>query len=1024
MKRKGTKVAIALSALFLLGGPLFLTACGPTDNPGPVGPIYGDGDVLNFDVELSSTKSISVGEYINVVATVTEVEQGATNVVGEFIYESEDPSIADVDSNGRITGVKAGTTTISVICDNFGGEESNRTKTIQVTVSGDASNATGAFNYSGASYEEKLDILGKLEDYALNNNLTGITLFENGGYVMYADRIQKGTEQYISGYGFGIVSEGTITAPNKNYEADGTENYYHSYGGVTNSQRYNYLDDTGSESADLYGYVANSYYGTRMNSTKDGYEWYPALAKTFPNTDPYYSSLNLNDTQLNRPVALNKDSSTGLATQFRIYFKTGYDYADGKETLSGKEVAGDGFAYHTSTSSNYYDDYDGRPVSIMDYVTPYMLLLNQGIGLARSTDMISDSSDGTLKGARSFYNATATNTDLTSESVQNQFFNLVGIDVGLDDDPSSLDAPCITFTLNRPLSEFSAMYSLSSTLVSPIPLDFIIDIATKGETNGEKIVSGMKDSYGVSNSVNNTTPVDNLLSAGPYILERSSAQEAVYSRNADFVTKFETGRYNIEGLVLHYLPSMGTNSNSAFLEFLDDNLDAASIPKDYINQYRGDTRTTVTQGDSTFKLNVNSCTQEEWNAIFGPNGSNPNGGLNYTIEPLMSNDKFVQALSYAIDRETFAANRGNVPSQDYFADAYMWEPEQGYSYNDTPQHLANLADRSPSTYGYNLDVAVSLMDQAIQEEINKGTYDGMQDSATIEISWMNTTDARDFGDEILTYWREAFELTDAARAGFNLVFTQDNGATDYQQVYTKMRQGQFDIGFGSISGMNLDPLGFMEVLKSNNEAGFTLNYSGDTSVISNTTPIYYDGKKWSYDALWEAANNGAIIGSDTKLVENPVSITQTGSERTDWLGTPSMQLALRYQKNVNAAGAQIRLATNDEEQVTISGNYSHRNDSGETETVNVTFNLNLAKYGQVNGGDSTSDFEDGESELNTIDIYIPLTLTTEMTYLDYEVNLTDLTNVVVYVNLYTTIEGMTVSSTYTIPESGSISWNK
>ena len=114
MKRKGTKVAIALSALFLLGGPLILTACGPTDNPGPVGPIYGDGDVLNFDVELSSTKSISVGEYINVVATVTEVEQGATNVVGEFIYESEDPSIADVDSNGRITGVKAGNVTITL----------------------------------------------------------------------------------------------------------------------------------------------------------------------------------------------------------------------------------------------------------------------------------------------------------------------------------------------------------------------------------------------------------------------------------------------------------------------------------------------------------------------------------------------------------------------------------------------------------------------------------------------------------------------------------------------------------------------------------------------------------------------------------------------------------------------------------------------------------------------------------------------------------------------------------------------
>lgn len=45
--------------------------------------------------------------------------------------------------------------------------------------------------YAKASYEEKAEILGQLEAYALEHNLTGITLYEDGGYTMYNTRIQK-----------------------------------------------------------------------------------------------------------------------------------------------------------------------------------------------------------------------------------------------------------------------------------------------------------------------------------------------------------------------------------------------------------------------------------------------------------------------------------------------------------------------------------------------------------------------------------------------------------------------------------------------------------------------------------------------------------------------------------------------------------------------------------------------------------------------------------------------------------------
>jgi hypothetical protein len=76
--------------------------------------------------------------------------------------------------------------------------------------------------------------------------------------------------------------------------------------------------------------------------------------------------------------------------------------------------------------------------------------------------------------------------------------------------------------------------------------------------------------------------------------------------------------------------------------------------------------------------------------------------------------------------------------------------------------------------------------------------------------------------------------------------------------------GQFDLGFGSITGNALDPLNFMEVLKSNNSSGFTLNWGPDTSAID----LDYNGTKWSFDNLWAAADHGVVTykGQEVKAV--------------------------------------------------------------------------------------------------------------------------------------------------------------
>ena len=1007
MKKGKKRLLFAASALLLCTSPFILTNCGgKTDvvGPGPSGPVDTSKLVSEFSVSDKNDnkpRKITIGETF----TITPKVITPSGVTGTFTYQvkSGSESIISVNLNGVVTGLAKGTGTVIVTCTN--GVEGLQPQEVTIEVLGEAENALGAYNYVASSYEEKLDILGKMEAYAVDNHLTGITLFQNGGYVMYKSRITKGTNTYIPGYGFGILSEGKITEPLAGETDPRYKMYYHSYAGTFNKQNYNYLDDQGSESADLYGYISSTYYGTKMNSNKDGYEYYPILAKEVP--EDVAKQYGLSETQRFRPVALNMDGDTGLATKYKVFVKTGKDglvYS----TLSSK--------YKTTSE---YGDMDGRPVALEDYATPYMLLLNQKIGLARSADMISDSSNGTLKGAKAYYNATKDNSNI--EDMASTFYNMVGLELNKEEGS-------ITFTFNTPVTEFTAMTNLSSTLTSPIPKEFIKTIAPdKSDENVYQ--SGMKEAYGTACTETNTTPVDNLLSLAPYELEYSDSLTAIYKRNPDWMEFKSTdssisSRYSIEGIYLVYLQGASQNVNAAFDYYQQDKLDAVSIPRDHIGQYKNNPETTQTQGDSTFKLNINSTTQEERESIFGKNGTNPNGGSTYNVKPLMSNDNFLNALSFAIDRETFAAARGNIPSQSYFAPAYLWEPEKGLSYDETKQHAAAIADYSPETYGYSVDVAVKLFDKAITEEINKGNYTGYNDSEEIKISWMNTTDPKEYGDEIIEYFNKAFQRTEAYKKGFRINFTQDGGSTDYQQVYTTMRKGLYDLGFGSISGMQLDPLGFLEVLKTNNETGFTLNFGLDTSVVHDDEPsgyIIYDNKKWSFDALWEAANKGAIVASDTRVLDNPLVVRQGGTSSQASTFVLNGQtynarlISLTYEKDLQAASTSIKFRTNDSEQLTLSITYKNKNlDNEVTATsVQIPYGDRFVIY------DEDPETYEISNEKSFIDIKIPVdfnkTTTEGSVSDDAAFNYKDIVSISISLNYYITIEGVTTSQSLTIP---------
>ena len=714
---------------------------------------------------------------------------------------------------------------------------------------------SGAFSYAAESYAVKTEILGKLEAYAYNNALTGLPLFENGGYVMYNSRITKGSENYIPGYGFGILAEGSIKSDLPTETKTEWKKYLHT-SDASDPASINALDDSGSQVSDLYSYISSSYWDVKMRADKAGYEWYGNLAKE------------------NKPVAVDADPATGMAQTWKFHVRTGAD----------------GLKYRTGSDKR--TAWDNKPVELEDYVNAFKVLLTKKNNLYRGAEMAGKTDYSGIKGAGTYFNSSADGFNATA-------WENVGVKSGTDEGGAYLE-----ITLAAPTTQFYAMYALSSQLYTPIPAQFIEDI-------------GGIENYGKYSKDKSTAPIDNILSLAPYTLEYWQEDQVITFKKNDSwfglgLDGFKT-RYTIPGIKISIIKAAASDPNAVFKEFLANKLDSAGIPSDYLDQYKNDPRATTTTGDAVFKLNINSTTEEQWEALFGEHGSvaRTAKGDYWNVKPWMSNKNFLDGLMYSINRKEIAEKYGSNPSCDYFGSAYMSDPENGQSYNGTQEHKDALIEAGLETeaslagnklYGYRLEVAKEKFSAAINELKTAGKIkDG--DTLEIDVWWMYPQHTTRYGADVKTYLETAFNNSAAAKSG-NIKLQVNNDAVEtWSDVYYKhLMVGQFDLGFGSISGNTLNPLNFMEVLKSDNSSGFTLNWGPDTSKLDPT--LSYDNKNWSFDTLWRAGDQGILVkegaelppvvisyGKDDAVVEEDGSVTirahfdvATSLPGIDWSG--------------------------------------------------------------------------------------------------------------------------------------------
>lgn len=850
MKKKSKLGLSLIAACLCLGGAtMFMTGCD-----------CGGVDVevkFDFTAKLASGKNeIEIGETdeIQLITNLSEnavIRDAVTGEVCEqpiFEYSLNAPSFAELSNANGVEYVTGVATTDNLIITVTETQSKKVFKIKNLKVVNTSVPANGGFNYASASgpqaIAKRTEILGALEKYAMDTHLTGITLFENGGYVKYHERVVLPTKTYITGYGFGILSEGEIDE-SKPFAAENNEKwkpYYHSALSQDPSN-INAWNASGSVVSDLSSYITSSYFGTKMKDTKNAYEWYPVLAKDKVKGQDYLRPTAVDANGKAATQAGFVPNSVGLYDTWRIYVKTGAD----------------GLTYRTASSG--MSEFENLGVQLDDYLTPFKVMLTGSAAQSRGGELAGDTSYG-IKGAQAFYNKTKTNKN--NESIDKLWDDSIANgDLGLKTGTDEV-GEYIQFSIINPIDDFTAMYTFSSNLYSPIPESFIKKIGGNGS---ESLVDGA-NKYGQFNDDNDILKYT--LCLGAYYLESWQERQAiVFGRNDSWFERVQNpNRYKIKGVKMRVIDT-STDEEAVWKEFAENgSLDATGIPTKQLKSQIGQQNVYQTKGDSTFKLNINSCTQERWDELFG---NDPDS--NWTCKPWMSNDNFLKGLFFSINRKDFAEARGVQPSINYFSDAYLSDPENGISYNDTEAHKKAVASYQTSikdengniidNFGYSKSKAVDCFKSAVSELSNSGAIkQGTSSKPTtikIKITWMYQTDTSEYGDEIAKYFTEAFNDPGVCGNRVKLVVEQD-AVTNWEDVYnTVMMKGNFDLGFGAISGNTYNPLNFLEVLKSDNSSGFTLNWGPDTSVIDEKKPLVFDGYKWSFDALWAVADHGGVV---------------------------------------------------------------------------------------------------------------------------------------------------------------------
>ena len=374
-------------------------------------------------------------------------------------------------------------------------------------------------------------------------------------------------------------------------------------------------------------------------------------------------------------------------------------------------------------------------------------------------------------------------------------------DVEWDEVGISVEGNNIVFEFVPLMSEWNVIYWLSSFVMTPINLDLYEEVG---------------DQYGTS--------AETTSYSGRFYLETYEADRILrLKENPNF---HDPNRTFYTGYTFEVI----NDSDIAFQSFISGRLDATGLPASRFDEYQSYPGIRFAPGATVFRMNMNSHgTVESQREQFPDSTLIP--------EPILAYQDFRTAMYFGIDRNTLAYDvvRTAEPAQFYFTPAYLVDPAGGVPFRDTEYGPTVLEGFSPSTSGYNPDAAKALFDSAVEDAVAAGEY-AQGDVIELLLIIAANSQVGELAGEFIESSMEDLFVNEEYDISVDVVVQAEPFPNNY---FNWQIPGETDLGFGGISGSQLDAAGFLDTFNSLNTSGFTLNWGPDFDTTQADIEIEY-----------------------------------------------------------------------------------------------------------------------------------------------------------------------------------------
>lgn len=861
---------VAVCGLITVGS---LTSCGETvDNPIKS---YFEGYFVQTDS--------NGGEDLLTTSKMTLVESGQTGVkacaydapsgtkISWEVLDSEGKttSALSIGGDGSVTVPtvdKKTDFTVYCVATDVNDETKVNKVAFEVSVVPAGSIATGEQDLRGLTNDELLSTFSGAEALAMETGLAGMNFWAYGGYQQINSRVVNSRSEdgkftagsYVTGFGFGLDEYGYLSADNPTETVESWKRYYHSENSNQTSTVNNFLS-TGTGVSDYWSIFNAPFFGKLLDSN-DAPEYQPSMSTT---SEPIPLDDDGNE--------LSGEAAAGVHSKWKV-----------------KVNVGDKIKYRNLGSKNG-NAYEGRAVALEDYLTPYIIYYTQSAKAANNQQML-----GTFVGDTDYFQKTAETTSVTVDYFLENFPGIT-----LDREENAL-----IFELETPCTTDFAAYRLNNQ--GFMPLEFIQ--TTLGGGNLEKGVS----KYGTKDENDGSNPEDNVLSTGPYILEKVTEDLLVFKKNDQwYVTKDGAGRdvYKLEGKVYrkNTMLQQDTDLTLAWQQFKSGYTEAGTIPSSLLNDLKNDPETIhIENTGSKNGVSFNCLNKVDYDYLFGTGSTFDAHAIagqffgdyelgsagtkeyrstyfedDWTVKPIMGNHNFQKGLNCGYDRTAFASTLGRVGVSDYYGEINKMTPKSTTSYNETDAHKEAVK----TVYGEDgvplasNEKGVQYFRQAIKEELEAGHYvlgtAAKPTTISINVNWQSQAWVNFQGNSIFGAIEDTFKQAvlsnknwcDGSSPLIQLKFEQTyegSGAADYVNAYVKVALGQYDIAQASISGGEYEVFQETGLWESYNRAySLTIHHALVTNIPSSY--ITYNGKYYSLDALYYGNTEAVSLDSHGRI---------------------------------------------------------------------------------------------------------------------------------------------------------------